>query len=113
MEIVYARKEATAAEVREDLADPPSYSAVRATMRILEEKGLLVHAEDGPRYVFRPRVPREKAARQAIRGLLRAYFDGSVENAIASLIRESGRKLKDADYEQLLELIRKAREEDA
>ncbi len=111
MEVVYARRKATVSEVLSTLADPPSYSAVRATMRILEEKGFLIHEEQGPQYVYRPRIPREKAARDAIRRFLSAYFDDSLENAVASLLSATRHKMKDADYEHLLEMIRKAREE--
>lgn len=111
MEIVYSRLKANVAEVRSGLLDPPSYSAVRATMGILEKKGFLTHEEDGPQYVYRPRIPREKAARQAIRRFLSAYFDDSLENAVASLLSARRHRMKDSDYERLLEMIKKAREE--
>lgn len=112
MEIVYALGGATVSEVLSRLKDPPGYSAVRATMRILEEKGRLQHAKDGPRYVYRPTVPRTKVARAAIRSFLGAYFDGSLENAIASLLSVRKGRMRDEDYDRIMELIRKAREED-
>src|SRR5258706_3922369 len=86
MDIVFARGEATAAEVGAALPDPPSYSAVRALLRILEEKGHLRHREDGPRYVFVPTEPREKASRSALKRVLQTFFDGSLSNAVAALV---------------------------
>jgi len=111
MEAVYSRRTATVAEVLADLPDPPSYSAVRATMRILEEKGLLRHGEDGGRFIYQPVVPRNKAAQAAIRGFLAAYFDDSLEDAVASLLSVGKGTMKDADYDRLLAMIQKAREE--
>ncbi len=111
MEAVYARKAATVAEVQADIADPPSYSAVRATMRILEGKGWLRHTEESGRYVYQPTIPRSKAAQKAIRRFLSAYFDDSLEHAMASLLNVGKGKMKDADYERLLAMIKKAREE--
>ena len=85
MEIVYQRGTASAADVMDNLPDPPGYSAVRAMLRILEEKGYLEHEKQGPRYVFRPTLPRDEASRSALRQLLRTFFDGSVEQAVAAL----------------------------
>jgi BlaI family transcriptional regulator, penicillinase repressor len=111
MDAVYARKAATVAEVLADLPDPPSYSAVRATMRILEEKGFLKHAEEEGRYMYRPTVPRDKAARSALRSFLSSYFDGSLESAVASLLSVGRDGMKREDYDRLIALIEKAREE--
>jgi BlaI family transcriptional regulator, penicillinase repressor len=111
MDAVYARRAATVAEVRAAIPAPPSYSAVRATMRILEEKGLLRHEESEGRYVYAPTIPRGTAARGAIRGFLASYFDGSLEDAVASLLSVGKGTMKDADYDRLLALIEKAREE--
>jgi predicted transcriptional regulator len=86
MEVIYSRGRATAAEVRDNLPDPPSYSAVRAMLRILEDKGHLVHESDGPRYVFLPTTPREEAQETALRGVVRTFFDGSPESAVAALL---------------------------
>ena len=110
MEIVYAMGEATVNDVLSRLSDPPGYSAVRATMRILEHKNRLHHVEKGPRYVYAPVVPKERAARDAIKGFLGAYFEGSLENAIASLLSMKKRSLTDEEYQRIVELIRKARE---
>ena len=109
MEAVYAGQGATVAAVRAALAEPPSYSAVRATMRILEQKGWLRHTEEGGRYVYVPTVSRTNAARTALRGFLSSYFDDSLEHAVASLLAARKGKMKDADYQRLLAMIEKAR----
>lgn len=111
MDVVYARRSATVADVRAALLNAPGYSAVRATMRILERKGFLRHEQVGASYRYRPTVPRGRAAESAIRRFLDAYFDGSLDLAVASLINVGRRRLTDADYERLLQTIRKARSE--
>ena len=95
MDILYRSGQATAAEVQSQLPDPPSYSAVRATLRILEEKSHVQHDQDGPRYVFRPMVTRDKATRSAVRHLVKTFFDGSAEQAVATLLDESSSKLSE------------------
>ncbi len=105
MDILYREASATAAEVHEQLPDPPSYSAVRATLRILEEKGQVRHDRDGPRYVFRPAVARDKAKRTAIRHLVQTFFDGSPELAVATLLDESASELSKDDFARLEKLI--------
>jgi predicted transcriptional regulator len=82
MDVLYRLGQATAAEVMKELPDPPSYSAVRATLRILEEKGQVRHEEEGPRYVFKPAVARDRAKRTAVRHLISTFFDGSPEAAM-------------------------------
>jgi len=113
MDILYRLGQATAAEVLSLLPDPPSYSAVRATLRILEDKGHVQHQHDGPRYVFRPAVAREKAKRSAVRHLIRTFFDGSAEQAVATLLDESSSKLSSEELDRLTELIVKARSKGA
>lgn len=108
MDILYRNGSATAAEVHEKLPDPPSYSAVRATLRILEEKGQVRHEQDGPRYVFRPAVARDKAKRTAVRHLLATFFDGSTELAVATLLDESASQLSEDDFKNLKKLIDEA-----
>ena len=108
MDILYRNGSATAAEVHEKLPDPPSYSAVRATLRILEEKGQVRHEQDGPRYVFRPAVARDKAKRTAVRHLLSTFFDGSTELAVATLLDESASQLSEDDFKNLKKLIDEA-----
>jgi predicted transcriptional regulator len=109
MDIIYARGQATAAEVVAALPDPPSYSAVRALLRILEQKGHLRHQQDGPRYLFLPIVSRERARRSALRSLVKTFFDGSPAQAAAALIDQGD--LSDDDFARLTGIIEKARKE--
>jgi predicted transcriptional regulator len=111
MEIVYQRGKATAAEVLEQLPDPPSYSAVRAMLRLLEEKGLLKHQQDGQRYVYMPAFSRERAKRSAIKQLLQTFFNNSAEQAVAALLDMSASKLSDEELTRLSKLIEQARKE--
>ncbi len=99
MDIVYERGRATAGDITAALPDPPSYSAVRALLRILETKGHLRHDADGLRYVYSPTVPRDQASRSALRSLVRTFFDGSATQAVAALLDQS--KLSDDDLERL------------
>ena len=111
MEIVYGRGSATAADVLESMPDPPSYSAVRAMMRILEEKGHLTHRHDGPRYVYSPVVPRTAARQSALKQLVKTFFDGSATQAVAALLDMSESRLSAAEADQLATLIEKAKRE--
>lgn len=109
MDVVYQRGRATVAEVLDALPDPPSYSAVRALLRVLEEKGHLRHKREGARYVFLPTVPRETARRSALTRVVRTFFGGSTEAAVAALIDQSS--LSDMDLDRLQDLIDRARQE--
>ena len=109
LDILYARGSATAAEVRDGLADPPSYSAVRALLRILEEKGHARHESQGPRYVYLPSVPRENARHSALSRIVKTFFDGSAAQAAAALV-DSG-SLSDDELARLSALIDQARKE--
>ncbi len=111
MDTVYALGAASAAEIQAALADPPSYSAVRALLRILEEKGHLRHEQDGPRYLFRPTVPREQASVSALRHVLHTFFDGSTESAVAALLDIGTASMDGEDYRRIAALIDKARRE--
>jgi predicted transcriptional regulator len=111
MDVIYRRGQATAAEVLEELPDPPSYSAVRAMLRVLEDKGHVRHEQQGPRYVFLPTVPRQRARRFALKQLVHTFFDGSTEQAVAALLDLSSRKLSDAELDRLARMIEQAREE--
>ena len=111
MDIIYQFGQATAAEVLENLPDPPSYSAVRAMLKILEDKGHLRHKQQGPRYVFLPKVSREKAKRSAVKHLLQTFFDGSAESAVATLLDVSRSDLSNADLDRLNRLISQAKKE--
>src|SRR4051795_7900251 len=95
IDILYANGRATAAEVQAALPDPPSYSAVRALLRILEDKGHVRHEQDGPRYVYVPRHTLLNARRSALRHVVQTFFEGSTEQAMAALIDENGRRLSD------------------
>jgi len=111
MDVIYARGSATAAEVESALPDAPTYSAVRALLRILEEKGHLKHTMDGPRYVFSPVVPRNSARESALRGVVRTFFDGSPAGAVAALLDMSGDKLTSQDLDEISALLKRARKE--
>ena len=111
MDVIYARGRATVAEVRERLPDPPTYSAVRALLRILETKGHLRHEQEGPRYVFLPTVPAEKARDSALRHLLRTFFDGSAEGAVAALLDLGSAELSPEEFDRLADRIEQARKE--
>jgi BlaI family penicillinase repressor len=107
IDVLYSKGEATAAEVQEALSDPPSYSAVRALLRILEEKGHANHRQDGPRYVFMPTKPREQASRSALQKVVQTFFEGSLTDAVAALVDAEAGKLS-ADELKRLEAIVKA-----
>ena len=111
MDILYEHGHATASEVHAKLPDPPSYSAVRAVLRILEEKGHVKHQQDGPRYVFLPTTSPETAKRSALQHLLRTFFEGSAERAMAALLDVSSSKLSEQDFDRLANLIENARKE--
>lgn len=107
MDIVYRRGKAAAADVLDDLPDPPTYSAVRAALRLLEEKGLLSHEMDGKRYVYLPTTPRTQARTTALRHLLRTFFNGSPEQVVNALIEDS--QPSPAELDRLAKLIEQAR----
>src|SRR5947209_709972 len=109
MDVLYRKETATAAEVLELLPDPPSYSTVRALLRILEQKGHIRHEEKAGKYVFMPTVQREKAKRSAIRHLVQTFFEGSSEDAVAALLDSSSAKLSESELDRLQKLIDKAR----
>jgi predicted transcriptional regulator len=111
MDIIYRLGEATAAEVMENLPDPPSYSAVRALLRILEEKDHLRHWQDGPRYVYEPTVPIDKAKRSAMQHVLATFFEGSVSQAVAALLDVSQESLTDDELARMARLIELANHE--
>jgi predicted transcriptional regulator len=111
MDAIYTRGRATAAEVLEGLPDPPSYSAVRAMLRILEEKGALRHEYDGPRYVYIPIVPRESAQKSALRHLVSTFFGGSTAQAVAALLDDEDAKLSEQEIDRLAKLIEDAKSE--
>jgi predicted transcriptional regulator len=109
VDILYSQGRATAAEVQAALPDPPSYSAVRAMLRILEEKGHVRHEQDGPRYVYVPTLARDNAKRSALRHMLQTFFDGSAEQAISALLDDSSTRLSDRELDRLARMIQQAR----
>ena len=111
MDILHRRGRATAHEVMSDLADPPSYSAVRTFLRLLEERGHVRHEQDGPRYVYTPTVARREAQRSAIAHLVDTFFDGSVEDAVATLVESSKPKLSAQELDRIAALVAKAKKE--
>lgn len=109
MDVIYRRGSATAAEITAELPDPPTSTAVRTMLRILEDKGHLTHEQDGVRYVYRAVVDREQARESVISHVVRTFFDGSAEQAMATLIDRSASELTDAELARLAGLIAKAR----
>jgi BlaI family transcriptional regulator, penicillinase repressor len=111
MNIIFREGKATAGEVMDALADPPSYSAVRATLSVLEKKGHLKHQHDGTRYVYMPTVNREKARSSALDQLLTTFFDGSAASVMAALLERSADKLTPEELDRLSGMIEIARKE--
>jgi predicted transcriptional regulator len=111
MDIVYRLGKGTAAEVREQMAAPPSYSSVRSTLSGLERKGHLRHQFDGNRYIYRPTVRREKARLSALEHLLSTFFDGSAAEVVAALIEAKRSDLSAEELEELSQLIEQTRKE--
>ena len=111
MDVIFRAGKATAGEVMEAMADPPSYSAVRATLRVLEQKGLVRHEDDGTRYVYRPTLNREKARQSALDHVLATFFDGSVGNVVTTLLERNSTELSSDDLDRIAGLIEDARKE--
>ncbi|HEX8091210.1 MAG TPA: BlaI/MecI/CopY family transcriptional regulator [Blastocatellia bacterium] len=111
MDVIYQQGRATAADVLENMPNAPSYSAVRAMLRLLEDKGFVRHEQDGPRYVYLPTLSRDKARQSAMKQLLQTFFDDSAEQAVAALIDMSRPKMSDAELDRLSRLIDEARKE--
>ena len=109
MDIIHRLGKVTATEVMEALPNPPSYSTVRALLRLMEDKGYLRHETDGTKYVYLPTVAREKALQSALKQMVQTFFDGSTEQAVAALLSKS--KLKQDELDRLSVLIEAARKE--
>jgi predicted transcriptional regulator len=110
LDVLYLRGEATAAQVQESLPDAPSYSAVRALLKILEDKGHVRHVQDGPRYVYLATTPRDSAAQSALSHLVQTFFDGSPAEAAAALLGDA-RHLSDSELDRLSRVIKHARQQ--
>src|ERR671938_1542123 len=111
MDFLFSHGKATVAEVLGGIPEPPSYSAVRAMLRTLEEKGHVTHVEDGRAYVYRPTVAREQARRSALRHMVSTFFGGSAEQAGAALPDLSGPKLTNEQLDRVARLVDQARKE--
>jgi len=112
MDIAFRRGSATAADIMREMSEPPSYSAVRALLRILVDKGHLKFQQEGPRYVYSPTVSRRKARAGALEHLVRTFFDGSAAQAVTALLDSSQGRLSRAELDELAALIEAAREKD-
>jgi len=111
MDFLFREGRASVAEVLDGIPDPPSYSAVRAMLRVLEHKGHVIHEEDGRAYIYKPTLPLETAQKSALKHLLKTFFDNSTEQAVAALLDLSGRKLTDGELERLTDQIKRAKRE--
>ena len=109
MAIIYRLGRATAAEVQSELPDPPSNSAVRGMLRLLEEKGHLRHEHDGPRYVYRPTANPVKVSQNAVRHLVKTFFDNSASSAVTAMLGMYEGRLKEDDFDRLEAAIDQAR----
>ena len=112
MDILFREGQGTASEVQTAMADAPSYSAVRAMLRILEDKGHVRHEQDGPRYIYKPVIARERAKRSAMRHLLHTFFEGSHEQAVAALLDEASTSLSEQELDRLAQVIERRRAKD-
>ena len=110
MDSIYRRGSATAAEVLQDLPEPPGYSAVRAMLRKLQDKGYLLATQDGPRYLYSAVIPAEEARESALHRLVRTFFDGSRAKAVAALLDPDEGALSEEEMAELEELIRRQKE---
>ena len=111
MDVLYRLGSATAAEVQSNIPEAPSYSAVRALLRILVEKGHIRHSYDGPRYVYSPIISRPVAQKSALKQLVKTFFDGSTSNAVAALLDMSGKELSDSELDRLAAIVEQAKNE--
>jgi predicted transcriptional regulator len=111
MDFLFQRGKASVGEVMEGIPNPPGYSAVRATLRTLEQKGRVVHEEDGRAYVYRPTLRRDAARKSALTHVLKTFFDNSAEQAVAALLELKGPKLSGAELERVARLVDQAKRE--
>jgi BlaI family transcriptional regulator, penicillinase repressor len=111
LEILYERGKASAAEVRQAMPDAPGYSAVRALLRVLEEKGHVRHEEQGPKYVYLPVVARNKARRSAMKHVMDTFFSGSPEQIVAALLDVSAARLTREELDRMAAMIEQAKRE--
>ena len=111
MDLLYERERASVQEVMDGIAHPPSYSAVRAMLRTLEEKGRVTHVEDGRAYIYQPTIRKDAARQGALSHLLKTFFDGSTEKAVAALLDLKGPRLSQAELDRVADLVEQAKKE--
>ncbi len=111
MDILFRLRKVSVQEVLEALPDPPSYSAVRALLRILEEKGFIHHKKAGAKYLYLPADPPDRAGKSALDRVIKTFFGGSVEKVVAALLDSRDSELNETDYQRMLEMIEQARKE--
>ena len=111
MDALYKLGKASAQQIMDEIADPPSYTAIRTQLTILEKKGHVRHLSDGTRYIYEPLVAREQMGRRAIDSLLKTFFDNSVERAVTALLTRKDADISAEDLERLSRLIEKAKKE--
>ncbi|HMI44031.1 MAG TPA: BlaI/MecI/CopY family transcriptional regulator [Gemmatimonadaceae bacterium] len=111
MDLLFQRGKASVGEVMDGIPDPPGYSAVRATLRTLEQKGRVTHEEDGRAYIYRPTLRRDAARKSALTHVLKTFFDNSAEQAVAALLELKGPRLSDAQLDRVSRLIENAKKE--
>jgi len=111
MDALYKLGKASAAQILDEIPDPPTYTAIRSLLTILEKKGHVRHASDGTRYIYEPAVGREQMGRRAIDQLLKTFFDNSVEQAVAALLNRKDADISRDDLDRLSRLIDKAKKE--
>ena len=111
MDFLFQKGKGSVSDVMEGITDPPSYSAVRAMLRTLEQKGRITHLEEGRAYIYRPTLRKDTARRGALAHVLKTFFDGSTEQAVAALLELKGQKLSEAELDRVADLIDKAKRE--
>ena len=112
MDALYHLNEASVADVRKNMPDPPGYTAVRTMLKILEEKGFVVHREDGRRYVYKPKASAKRVGKSALKRVVDVFFGGSLENALAAHLSDSKATLSPQEVERLRILIEEAQREE-
>ena len=111
MDFLFQRGKASVGEVMDGIPDPPGYSAVRATLRTLEQKGRVSHEEDGRAYIYRPTLRRDAARKSALTHVVKTFFDNSAEQAVAALLELKGTRLSEAELERVSRLVENAKKE--
>lgn len=111
MDLLFQRGKASVGEVMDGIPDPPGYSAVRATLRTLEQKGRVTHEEDGRAYIYRPTIRRDAARKSALTHVLKTFFDNSAEQAVAALLELKGPRISEAELDRVSRLVENAKKE--